>query len=79
MNEPTMIDDVRAAKKWVDAQSNTFDEVAARLRKVEQAWKDRTGIFANVPRGRPDWIQSEIDAAADAPGRELLDETRTGR
>jgi hypothetical protein len=78
MPESTMIDDVRAAKKWVDAQSSDFEEMDARLLEVEQAWKDRAGVFSNVPRERPAWVQAEIAAAADEQGREPLNETRAG-
>ena len=79
MPEVGVIQDVRAAKEWVDAQFPDLESQYRHLLEVEQAWMCRTGVFADVPRERPAWVQAEIDAAADEPGRELLNDTRAGR
>jgi hypothetical protein len=69
MNTPegNVLDDVRAAKAWVDAQAATIEELGKRLAAVDQAYRSRTGVFASVPLERPEWVQRLIDSAEDEP------------
>jgi hypothetical protein len=79
MTEPTVLDDVRAAKVQVDAECASFEELGDRLRVIEAEYRERRGAFASVPREWPEWVRQAIDAAEDQPGRALLDEIRRGR
>jgi len=79
MAEQTLIDDVRSAKEWADAQARDFDEVRKRLSAIEQAYSQRRGEYANVPTKRPAQVSKVIDEAAEEPGRALLTEARSGR
>lgn len=79
MTESNLIDDVRAAKESVDVQSANFQELGARLRAIEQAYRARTGNFSSLPNDRPEWVQKAIETAHDEPGRELLNDARSAR
>jgi len=79
MADQTLIDDVRSAKKWADAQARDFDELRKRLSAIEQAYSQRRGEYVNVPTERPAKVSKVIDEAAAEPGRALLSEARSGR
>jgi hypothetical protein len=71
-----MLEDVRAAKKWVDQQAGSMHELAERLRQVEVDFAARVGEFATVAATRSAKVQQAIDTAADKPGDSLLSEAR---
>jgi len=73
--EQNVIADVRAAKTWVDCRFATLEELGAHLRAVEQAYRERSGEFAGIPKER----SAEVQAADREPGRGMLEETRQGR
>ncbi len=77
--EQNVIADVRAAKTWVDCRFATLEELGAHLRAVEQAYRERSGEFAGIPKERSAEVQAAIDAADREPGRGMLEETRQGR
>jgi len=77
MNEPSVIDDVRAAKAWVDMQSADLQEVGDRLRTLEQSYQSRSGVFASVPRQQPEWVRCAIQSAQLEPGAEFLKDARS--
>lgn len=79
MDDQTMIDDVRAAKKWVDSQAATMQELGIRLRATEQAYLSRTGEFASLPTEPPESVRREIEVAADEPGAALIKDSRSLR
>jgi hypothetical protein len=79
MAEQNFIPELRAAKAWVDAQSATLRELGLRLAAVEDAYRTRTGEFADLPRQRPEAVRKAIEAADDEPGRGLLDDLRSSR
>ena len=53
MAEQTVIDDVRNAKAWLDANAPTFPELYQKLHTVERAYLERTGPYASVPPNVP--------------------------
>jgi hypothetical protein len=79
MNDQTMLDDVRAAKKWVDTKAVTMQELGNRLRATEQAYRNRTGTFATLPMEPSESVTREISEAADEPGAALIKESRALR
>lgn len=79
MTDENVIGDVRTAKTWVDSQCATFEELGARLRAIEVAYRARSGDFSAVPVERPAAVQAAIDAADREPGRGILEDTRAGR
>jgi hypothetical protein len=79
MAEQNMIDDVRTAKAWVDANASTLDELYQQLQVVERAYLDRTGPYASIPKLRPASVQEAIDNAQEEPGHELLNDGRAAR
>jgi hypothetical protein len=78
-NDPTMIDDVRAAKRWVDSQAEDFSQLKARLKATQDAYLARSGSFASVPLTTPPAVRQMINQAPDAPGDALLTEHRQVR
>jgi len=79
MAEKTVIEDVRDAKTWLDAQSDTLAEHVKRLQQIERAYAERLGKFHSVAQVPSPAVQAMIDAAEDEPGRALLRETRPGK
>ena len=78
MLEKNVIGDVRIAKAWVDSTSSSLEELGARLRAIEVAFRERSGEFAGVPVEHLASVQATIDGADREPGQELLEETRAG-
>jgi hypothetical protein len=79
MSETNIIEEVRAAKSWVDSQSATLAELGSRLLALGQAYESRTGEYADVPRRQPDWFRKAIETAQDEPGREFINDARSAR
>jgi hypothetical protein len=79
MAEENLIDDVRAAKAQLHAEYPTWETLREHLRSVEEAWRNRTGEFAGVPRAWPESVLKAIESAPDEPGREFLEESRSTR
>jgi hypothetical protein len=79
MANAMMLDDVRDAKIWLDQQTNGFDGLAQHLRAIETAYLNRSGDFSAIPRQRPASVDQAIAAAANEPGRDLLNETRSSK
>lgn len=77
MAKSTMIEDVREAKTWLDHQAAGLDALAQLLRAVEKEYGDRIGQFATVPREPPPEVNQAIATAANEPGKDLLNETRS--
>jgi len=75
MTMPTTIDDVRAAKVWLDAQSSSMQEHARLLAAIESQFIAREGDFSGLPRSRPPEVEKVIQSAEDSPGAALLRET----
>jgi hypothetical protein len=79
MAEPDVIDDVRKAKSWLDAQSTTFDEMILRLRAIEMAYQNRQGEYAAIPKERTASVRAAIDSAENEPGKGFLHDSRSAR
>ena len=75
-SKQNLIDDVRVAKHWVDAQSTDMNDHLFRLQLVERDYHSRVGLYASVPAERPNWAESGIAAAEMEQSKALPDETR---
>ena len=77
MDDTDMIADVRRAKEWLDQSCTSFRELGERLAEIERAYSSRSGGFAQIPLARTEAVRRQIEGAADEPGGELLQETRS--
>jgi hypothetical protein len=59
-DQPTMIDDVRRAKELLDSESNSMEAHVAMLRKIQDDFLARQGLFASLPCNNAE-VHSSVD------------------